>query len=229
MRVARNVGVATARYPPLAGYRGGEVIATRVSRHARLEEPLSIILGYDPVTLREKVDTVAANARLDEIADLRSLSALAERTSLLRLLGRLDEAFDIANEALRLTRFTGDRKDYAAARLRRAQVLQFQGKFVEAESEMTAVAADASIHEWTRIEAFARQHRGKVHFDSGDLEAALMDFKAAVFLREKHGAPADQMEASLTSVLVVESLLAERVTEDLDATRPLAGWRELRA
>lgn len=218
------MGVARPPRPHNAGYRGEEATATRATRDARLEEPLSIILGYDPVTLREKIDTVAANARLSEIAELRSLSALAERTSLLRLLGRLDEAFEVANEALRLTRFTGDRKDLAAARLRRAQVLQFQGKFADAELEMTAVAADAATHEWTRIEAFARQHLGKVHFDAGDLPAALVDFKAAVFLREKHGAPADQMEASLTSVLVVESMLAE----DLDATRPLPGWGDLR-
>lgn len=202
-----------------AGYRGGEHPATREPRDARLEEPLSIILGYDPVTLREKVDLHAADERLSEIAELRSLSALAERTALLRLLGRLDEAFDVANEALRLTRFTGDRKDNVTARLRRAQVLQFQGKLPEAESEMSAVIEDAATHEWTRIEAFARQHRGKVHFDAGDLASALIDFKAAVFLREKHGAPADQMEASLTSVLVVESMLAESMLQTL----PIAG------
>lgn len=213
------MGVAAPVCGPSAGYRGEEHPATREHRDARLDNPLSIILGYDPVTLREKVDTAAAAERLAEIAELRSLSALAERTSLLRLLGRLDEAFDVANEALRLTRFTGQRKDLAAARLRRAQVLQFQGKLAEAEAEMTAVAEDAATHEWTRIEAFARQHRGKVHFDGGDLPAALADFKAAVFLREKHGAPTDQMETSLTSVLVVESLIAESMA----ATVPLMG------
>lgn len=212
------MGVATATSHACGGYRGSEP-TLRDTRNARLDETLSIILGYDPVTLRERVDTAAAEERLAEIADLRSLSALAERTSLLRLLGQLDDAFDVANEALRLTRFTGQRKDLAAARLRRAQVLQFQGKLAEAESEMTAVIEDAATHEWTRIEAFARQHRGKVHFDGEDLPAALADFKAAVFLREKHNAPADQMEASLTSVLVVESLLAEAQAE----TRPIWG------
>lgn len=214
------MGVAAAISGTGAGYRGGEP-TSRFTRDARLDKTLSIIVGYDPVTLREKVDTAAASERLAEIADLRSLSALAERTSLLRLLGQLDEAFEVANEALRLTRFTGQRKDLAAARLRRAQVLQFQGKLAEAESEMTAVIDDAATHEWTRIEAFARQHRGKVHFDGDDLIAALADFKAAVFLREKHNAPADQMEASLTSVLVVESLLAEAQAE----TRPI--WNRL--
>ncbi|MFC6356829.1 hypothetical protein [Luethyella okanaganae] len=117
---------------------------------------------------------------------------------------------EVANEALRQARFTGDREQLAAARLRRAQVLQFQGKLPEAASEMTAIAEEAATHEWTRIEAFARQHRGKVHFDQGDLVAALADFKAAVFLREKHGASADQLESSLTAVLIVESILDER-------------------
>ena len=52
---------------------------------------------------------------------------------LLRLLGRLDEAYEVANEAVRQARFTGDREQLLGARIRRAQVLQYQGKYEEAD------------------------------------------------------------------------------------------------
>ena len=37
---------------------------------------------------------------------------------LLRLLGRLDEAYEVANEAVRQARFTGDREQLLGARIR---------------------------------------------------------------------------------------------------------------
>ena len=51
---------------------------------------VSIIIGYDAVTLREKVDLRAAGDRLNELGELRSLSALNEKVALFRFLGRLD-------------------------------------------------------------------------------------------------------------------------------------------
>lgn len=117
---------------------------------------------------------------------------------------------EIANEAVRQARFTGSREQLAACRIRRAQVLQFQGKLDEAAYELTHCVLDAEAHEWTGVAAFARQHRGKVHFEQGDLDAALADLTAAVFLHEKAGVPADQLESSLIAVAVVESFIEER-------------------
>lgn len=54
--------------------------------------------------MRERVDLRAAGARLDELGSLRSMSALNEKTVLLRLLGRLDEALTIGTEAVRQAR-----------------------------------------------------------------------------------------------------------------------------
>ncbi|KGJ82323.1 hypothetical protein GY21_00690 [Cryobacterium roopkundense] len=170
---------------------------------------MSIITGYDALTLREKVDLAAATERLDELGSMRSLSALNEKVSLLRLLGRLDEAWEIANEAWRLSRFTGDREQAVASRIRRAQVLQYQGKLDEAAAELNHCILDAETHEWTSAAANARQNRGKVLFDQGNLEAALADFTAAVFLREKDGATADELEGCLIAVAVVESFISD--------------------
>ncbi|MEB0276614.1 hypothetical protein QN376_18615, partial [Cryobacterium sp. 5B3] len=175
-----------------------------------LDYTLPIIIGYDAVTLREKVDLLAAGQRLDELGELRSLSALNEKIALLRLIGRLDEAFDMANAALRQARFTGSREELAASRIRRAQVMQFQGKLDDAASELTHCVLEAETHEWSAVAAFARENRGKVLFEQGDLEGALTDLTAAVFLREKAGASVDQLEGSLVAVAVVESIIAER-------------------
>jgi tetratricopeptide (TPR) repeat protein len=144
---------------------------------------------------------------------LRSLSALNEKTVLLRLLGRLDEAIEIANEAVRQARFTGDREQLLGARIRRGQVLQYQGKTDEAVVELTGCVDEARGREWTALEAFAIQNRGKVYFDTGDYENALADMTAAVFLREKLGASPAEIQAALTAVAVVQSALdAQRGT-----------------
>ena len=131
---------------------------------------MSIIIGYDAVTLREKVDLRAAGDRLDELGELRSLSALNEKVALLRLLGRLDEAMEIANTAVRQARFTGDRQELAASRIRRAQVLQFQGKLDEAALELGHCINESEAHEWNGVAALARETRGKVHFEQGNFD-----------------------------------------------------------
>ena len=174
---------------------------------------LTIITGYDAVTLREKVDLPAAAERLDDLGKLRSLSALNEKVTLLRLLDRLDEAFEIANQALRQARFTGDRQDFVLCRIRRAQVMQFQGKLEEAAAELTQCVLESETHEWNLTAAFARETRGKVQFEQDELEGALTDFTAAVFLREKAGASPDELESALIAVAVVESFIGERRTD----------------
>jgi tetratricopeptide (TPR) repeat protein len=156
------------------------------------------------------VDLRAAGARLDELGELRSLSALNEKVTLLRLVGRLDEAWDIANEAVRQARFTGSREELALCRIRRAQVQQYRGKLDEAAAELSHCIDEAETHEWDSVAGYARQHRGKVYFEQGNLESALTDFTAAVFLRNKSGAPEGQVESSLIAVAVVESFIQEK-------------------
>jgi tetratricopeptide (TPR) repeat protein len=189
------------------GYSGGEPDPSAAPLGRPVKDTiLTIITGYDAVTLREKVDLPAASARLDDLGKLRSLSALNEKVTLLRLLDRLDEAFEIANQALRQARFTGDRQDFVLCRIRRAQVMQFQ----EAAAELTQCIIESEAHEWTLTAAFARETRGKVHFDQHDLENAHTDFTAAVFLRDKAGASPDDLESALIAVAVVESFIGER-------------------
>lgn len=166
-----------------------------------------IIIGYDPETLRERVDPAAASARLDEIERLRSLTALNEQVALLRLLGRLDEAFDKAQAACRLSRFTGSREDSLGARLRRAQVEQYRGNLDLALNELTIGAEEAIAHEWGHLAGFALQHRGKVLFELERYAEALADFERALKYREAEGTPADQVESSRFAIKATRARL----------------------
>lgn len=155
-----------------------------------------IITGYDPETLQETVNVAEAEARLAEIESLRSLEAVTEKTSLYRVLGRIDEAWDAANEAVRTSRFAGDREKLLRARIRRAVVQQARGRLSEAVNELTGCATEAASHEWPITQAFALQHRGKVQFAMFDFAAALRDFEQALQLRTANEAPEDQIESS---------------------------------
>lgn len=172
-----------------------------------MEYTLSIILGYDAGTLREKVDLKAVGDRLLELGDMRSLNALCEKAWLLKVAGQLDEALEVANQCVRLARFTGDRKGLMQPRMLRAQVLQFRGAYEEALHELSSLINEAHTHDWTLLEALALQHRGKVYFDQDEFALALADFKAAVRLRTDLGASDDQLESALIAVAITESFL----------------------
>lgn len=116
---------------------------------------------------------------------------------------------EFANEAVRQARFTGDREQLLGARVRHAQVWQFLGKLDEAITELTGCVDEARVHEWTALEAFAVQNRGKTYFDAKDYENALADVSHAVSLREKLGASPSDIESSLIAVAVVQSFVDE--------------------
>ncbi|WNV91694.1 tetratricopeptide repeat protein [Umezawaea sp. Da 62-37] len=125
----------------------------------------------DPETLHETPDHPAELATwLDEQRpdDHHSWSAVGLAARLLR---RLDQAEDAANRALALRPTT-------AARLRRAHVLQWQGRFPEANAEFEACLADAGD-----LLDYAHQHAGKCHYDQGRWDLALEHFHKALRLR----------------------------------------------
>lgn len=169
--------------------------------------PDPIILGYDPATLRERIDVDAAEARLTEVLAFRSLAAMNEQVALLRMLGRLDEAFDIAQAAYRQSRFTGAREDALAARIRRAQVQQYQGKLDVALTELSGCVDEAITHEWHEHAGFALQHRGKTRFDLGDYAGALADFERALEERERDGIPQNQVESTKFAIRATKAIL----------------------
>jgi tetratricopeptide (TPR) repeat protein len=168
---------------------------------------VTIILGYDPTTLREQVDVDAAQARLDELGDRRDTVSLGEKIGLLRMTGRVDDAWAMANEVVRLVRFTGDRSQLVLARMRRAQVLQARGKLDEALIEFNDCVAEAHMHDWASEEGFALQHRGKLLFELGRYADAARDFRDALTIRVRLHSSPDLIDASMIAISVAEAHL----------------------
>lgn len=168
---------------------------------------MSIILGYDPTNLREKVDLNAAAARLEELGELRSSFALNEKVELLRLVGRLDEAWELANQTLRTARFSTTRDEICLARIRRAMVQRDLGKLEPALIELTSCVDEARAHEWAVIESKGLLERGRVHFELGDYTSALTDLRAAVTIRVRIGASAAEVDNAMMATAIVESFV----------------------
>ncbi|MFT4136864.1 hypothetical protein [Microbacterium sp.] len=170
---------------------------------------MSYILGYDPETLREQVDVRRCKERLSELGDQRSLAALLERVWLLKVLGRDEDALAISEQAVRLARMAGTRKDLVRSRVLHASVLQVRGAYAAAVQELTTCAEEAEGQSWTAIAAFAYQHRGKVHYDAGNYTAARADFKRSLSLRQESGASEEQLDSMLQAIEAAERRRAE--------------------
>ncbi|MFD2674528.1 tetratricopeptide repeat protein [Gulosibacter bifidus] len=176
-----------------------------------------IILSFDPETLRERIDVDAANERLAEAERFRSLTALNEQVTLLRLLGRYDEAFDKAQAAARQSRFTGSREDSLEARIRRAQVEHYRGKLETALGELTNCVDEAVAHEWGALAGFALYNRGKVHVELERLDDALHDFERALKFREADSNAGDQVDATKFAIRAVRAKIEGHSAPDEQA------------
>ncbi|WP_240792283.1 MULTISPECIES: hypothetical protein [unclassified Salinibacterium] len=181
---------------------------------------MSIILGYDPTTLREKVDLNGAAARLEELGELRSSFALNEKVELLRLVGRLDEAWELANQTLRTARFSTTRDEICMARIRRAMVQRDLGKLEPALVELNSCVDEARAHEWAEIEARALLERGRVQFELGEYKAALIDFRGAVTIRVRIGASAADVDNAMMATAIAESYVDDPAVQRSQGADP---------
>ncbi|BDZ48992.1 hypothetical protein GCM10025867_12330 [Frondihabitans sucicola] len=147
---------------------------------------------FDPVSLRPAIDAGSLEGRLAELGASRSTAALGERADLLRMLGRLDEALAISEEAFRLAHFTGDRADSTAARIRRAYVFKEQGRLERALNDLHTSRISAATEEWHELEAAAAELEGYTLYDLGRYDEARTSLTAALAAYEKAGAPAER-------------------------------------
>jgi tetratricopeptide (TPR) repeat protein len=163
---------------------------------------------FAPISLRPAVDVDVVQERLRALGQNRSTAALAERTELLRLLGRLDEALVLAEETFRLAMFTGDRADSVSARIRRAHVLHDLGRYERAASEAALARDTAAIEEWAELEGAAAELEGWSLYEAnrfGEARTALSRayeaFRAAGAPSERTAALRDAIEASMRASL----------------------------
>jgi len=165
---------------------------------------VNLIQGYDPDTLRERVDERECAMRLAEIENQRSLPVLLERVWLLKVLERLDEALDLAEETVRQARMAGTRKDVLRARVLHATILQNRGAHAAAAQELVTCANEAEGQGWAGIAAFAHQHRGRNAYEAGDFDEARESFKQSLFLRRAAGADDSDLEQALRAIEAAE-------------------------
>lgn len=159
------------------------------------------LFRVDDATLREVlVDPEAAAARVEALAAEDDAASVAERTGLLLILGRLDEAEELARAAVDRARAGGDSHGVAAARVRLGAVLQRRGRTDDAEAELAAALADAGRLADERLRAFALQQRGIGRFEDGRLRDAERDVTAALQVLRRIGAPVDEIESSEQAV-----------------------------
>ena len=140
---------------------------------------VSIILGYDPTTLREKVDLAAAGERLDETRR----AAQPERT---QREGRACCGWSAGSTrpgtwptSVRQARFSGDREELCLARIRRAQVQQYRGKLEPALIELTSCVDEARDHDWALPRHWPCRSAAR-STSTRRSKAALTDFRTAV-------------------------------------------------
>ena len=166
---------------------------------------MGFIQGYDKETLQEIVDRSAVFDRLVEITDQRSFPSQLEQVWLYKVLGELDDALTVSEQAVRLARMSGTRKDLLHARIMHASVNHLRGAFARAEAELTTCIEEAEGQKWPRIGALAHSHRGKVRYDAGDYEGARADFKRELFLRQEMGADDETLEQTMSFIEAAEA------------------------
>jgi tetratricopeptide (TPR) repeat protein len=171
----------------------------------------------DDLTLRDEPDDVeSAWARVHELEWLGDAGG-GERVVWLRMLGELGAAEELAWQLLAAAGGPGTievarrRPELDAgalgAALRLAHVLQWQGRFADAEelfqtsiASAERLAATGPSTSATAMTAFGYQHLGKSRFDQGRYREALELFEAALAVRESFGAPADQIASSRQAI-----------------------------
>lgn len=177
---------------------------------------------FDPVSLRPAIDAAALEGRLAELGASRSTAALGERADLLRLLGRLDEALAISEEAFRLAHFTGDRADSTAARIRRAYVFKEQGRLERALNDLHTSRISAATEEWHELEAAAAELEGYTLYDLGRYEEARGSLSAALAAYEKAGAPVERTNGLRVAIEgVMRAILQGSAPQPSDEPVPL--------
>ncbi len=150
----------------------------------------------DNETNRDVVDEAQALAFLAATADRTDLATRGQRMSVLRALGRLDEAEREGREAYDRARREGTPRQQVAALIRLAHVMQYRRDFATADAMFTQALAQARQLGDPLLLAFAHQHAGRNLLEQGRYAEAVEAFEAALLLRQAHGAPADQLEST---------------------------------
>jgi len=154
------------------------------------------------------LDEESAVAYLSHIDGRADLASRGQRVSLLRLLGRLDEAEAEASAALAQARRDGSPRDELGALIRLAHVVQWQRRWEEADRLFAEAIERAERLGDDLYTAFALQHAGRNHIDQGRLDKAIESFENALALRVAVDAPEDQLSSTREALQVARARLS---------------------
>lgn len=167
----------------------------------------SWFVGYDPAAIAERADAAVAQRRLDELGDEHSTGALVEKTDLLRIVGRIDEANDAATDAIRQARLANDRESLLRAKTARALLLVTSGLPEQAVHELSDTINEAGSAGRDDLVDAARRRRGLAYAAIGDYRAAHEDFNETLVALVRAGAAPLEID----TVMVVVGALLDRI------------------
>ena len=152
-------------------------------------------MAADPWQHRRSVQRLQAILREEPLAVDNELALRARLADELRALGRHTEAREVAATAVALAASADDLPGAQRARVQLAQLHRESGD-VERADRMFAEMLTESDQMCDLTRAFTLQHAGQNHFEQGRYEQAAPYFAAAARLRERIGAPAEQIAQS---------------------------------
>lgn len=167
----------------------------------------SYFLGFDPETLDERFDLEAAQRRLDEIADVRSLNELVEKIALFVALGRREDAQQVAGEAMRQSRFTSDREPLMRAKISHSRLLRAEGRNEQSIHELSDVMVEAETAGRPDLVADALRQRALCRLAIDDAEGARADLNEALAVLVRANASPREID---TTMIAVGALLDRR-------------------
>jgi tetratricopeptide (TPR) repeat protein len=135
----------------------------------------------DPLAMRVACAVLASVLRSEDLPPTDELQLLGRIGPLYRMLGELDLAESYLSRAVELAAVTGNRHALLSNRLRLAQVLQWRGRIVEADSMFLNCLSECEMQpELTLHNAAACHGYGKSLFEQGRYEEAAAQFRRAL-------------------------------------------------
>jgi tetratricopeptide (TPR) repeat protein len=152
-------------------------------------------MAADPWQHRRSVHRLKAILREEALAPSDELALRTRLADELRALGRHADALAVAATAVALAASLDDVPGAQRARVQLAQLHRESGDAERADRMFAELLTEADqMCDLTR--AFTLHHAGQNHFEQGRYEQAAPYFAAATRLRERIGAPAEQIARS---------------------------------
>ncbi|MEN3361985.1 MAG: hypothetical protein V7637_5967 [Mycobacteriales bacterium] len=174
---------------------------------SRIEPDTQQDVPDDPAALAASIDALTA-LLAGGLPPAEELTVRARLGVELRLARRLDEALAVLTAEVALARRVAEPWRVQHARIRLAHVHQWRREFGVSDALFADLLGVEQVPARTR--AFTLQHAGRNAYDQGRWAEAGELFAAALAIRERIGAPADQIESSRGALVAARNRMGEQ-------------------